>query len=194
MYYFLYLWQSIFTVTIGSFGFFNISKTMLLQAVTTLVRWAGTLIFFILKNDLPCWSILIEMDSIPADDCASLLATGESFIRWTRSSASGRLEWNSESVWSLHLLFHVSPFTAIVGDSHFTQTTHLPVVHLRLYYCRRVLSAAVLHGNLRLSSAQWSLHVELRARPVLVEWHSWTPSWFFPWRWHWMDSFITWVV
>jgi len=42
------IFLAIFTVTIGSFGFFNVSKTMLLQAVTTLVRWAAFLLMIVL--------------------------------------------------------------------------------------------------------------------------------------------------
>jgi len=42
------IFLSIFTVTIGSFGFFNVSKTMLLQVVTTLVRWAAFLLMIVL--------------------------------------------------------------------------------------------------------------------------------------------------
>lgn len=42
------IFLSIFTVTIGSFGFFNVSKTKLLQIVTTLVRWAAFLLMIVL--------------------------------------------------------------------------------------------------------------------------------------------------
>ena len=39
---------TLFVATIGSFGFFNVQKTMFLQIVTTVVRWTGkfvTLLF-----------------------------------------------------------------------------------------------------------------------------------------------------
>jgi len=42
------IFLTIFTVTIGSFGFFNVSKTMLLQAVTTLVRWIAFVLMIVL--------------------------------------------------------------------------------------------------------------------------------------------------
>ena len=184
----LYLWQAIFTVTIGSFGFFNVSKTMLLQAVTTLVRWAGALIFFIVfffTNHFSILSEWIEMNSVPTDDRAGLHTAGEVLVGRAWPPGGGQIGRNPESVRSVYLLFHVSPFTSIVGDSDFAQATHLPAVYFRLRHCRRILPAAGLHRNLRLPSAQWSLHVELYSGPLFVaQWFHRHPPLFFWCGWN----------
>lgn len=94
-------------MTIGIFGFFNVQKTMLLQIITSLVRWTGNdeKLMNIFMDD---FTIIVIFFSLHRYDHASLY----SFSHHTTGGAGSPTTYPSgrtpQSLRCLCLLLHVS--------------------------------------------------------------------------------------